>query len=78
MQAAKVDRQIRKKALIHESLPTATVVNSMAEDLSEEEAGERLYEIVCACEAAGIDAESALRKFTARVVREIEERAERP
>ena len=73
--AAKVDRQIRTKQLFHAELPDAESVATTAEALSEEEAGEQLYQIVCACQHAGIDAETALRKFTQRLVREIESSA---
>jgi len=72
MFAAKVDRQIRKKGLSHDRLPDPEGVESMAEGLSEEDAGELLYQIVCACQHAGIDAETALRKFTSTLAREIE------
>lgn len=70
--ATKVDRQIRSSNLNHHQLPDSESVAAMAESFSEEEAGELLYQIVCACRHAGIDAEGALRKFTSRLVREIE------
>ena len=44
----------------------------MAEDLTEAEVGELLFQIVSACDRSGIDAESALRKFSSTLVREIE------
>ena len=72
MQAGKVARQIRKKGLQHERLPDAEGVEAMAEGLTEEEVGEMLYQIVTACQHTGIDPETALRKFTAELVREIE------
>ena len=72
MYAGKVAKQISKKGLQHERLPEPDGVESLAEGLGEEDAGELLYQIVCACLHAGIDAESALRKFTAKLVREIE------
>ncbi|MGC9450836.1 MAG: nucleoside triphosphate pyrophosphohydrolase [Oceanipulchritudo sp.] len=72
MFAAKVDKQIRKKNLEHPRLPDAVSLESMADGLEEEEAGELLYQIVAACRHAGIDAETALRKFTAKLAREIE------
>jgi XTP/dITP diphosphohydrolase/tetrapyrrole methylase family protein/MazG family protein len=72
MYAGKVAKQIQKKDLSHERLPEPDGVESLAEGLNEEDAGELLYQIVCACLHSGIDAESALRKFTAKLVREIE------
>jgi MazG family protein len=72
MFAAKIARQIQKKGLAHDRLPDPAGVASMAEGLGEEDAGELLYQIVCACQHAGIDAETSLRKFSAQLVREIE------
>ena len=77
MFAAKVDRQIRKKGLSHECLPDEDGITSLAEDLGEQEAGELLYQVVCACQEAGVDAESALRKYTSELIREIEGKEQR-
>jgi XTP/dITP diphosphohydrolase/tetrapyrrole methylase family protein/MazG family protein len=75
MYAGKVAKQIRKKGLKHEDLPDPEGVDSLAEGLEESEAGEFLYQFVCACQQAGIDPESALRKHTSKLVREIEGKA---
>lgn len=75
MYAGKVARQIRKKGLEHEDLPDQEGIESLAEGLEEAEAGEFLYQFVCACQHAGIDPESALRKHTSKLVREIEGKA---
>jgi XTP/dITP diphosphohydrolase/tetrapyrrole methylase family protein/MazG family protein len=77
MFASKVDKQIRKKGLSHERLPEADGIESLAEGLGEEEAGELLFQIVCACQKAGVDAESALRKYTGQLIREIEGKEQR-
>lgn len=77
MYSGKVAKQIEKKGLTHESLPEEDGIASLAEDMTEEDAGELLYQIVCACRKAGIDPESALRKYTGNLVREIEDKAER-
>lgn len=75
--AAKVDKQIRKQGLVHTDLPDEEGIASLAEDLGEMEAGELLYQMVCACQKAGVDAESALRKYTAQLIREIEGKEQR-
>ncbi|MEX0325114.1 MAG: YabN family protein [Puniceicoccaceae bacterium] len=75
MYAADVAKQIRKKGLEHEQIPDPAGAESMAEDLSEAEVGELLFQIAAACDKAGIDGESALRKFTSNLVREIEGQA---
>ncbi len=72
MFAADVARQIRKKDFRHESLTDPEGVDAIAEDLTEEEAGEMLYRIAAACDKNGIDGESALRRYTSKLVREIE------
>jgi len=77
MYAAKVARQIRKEAWTHESLPDEPAIESLAEDLDEQEAGQLLFQVASACQRAGIDAESALRHFTSQLVREIEAKEQR-
>ena len=46
----------------------------LADGWSEEAAGRRLFGIVAACREAGIDPEAALRRFTGKMEREVEER----
>ena len=77
MFAGKVDKQIAKKGLTHDRLPESEGIESLAEELSEEEAGELLFKMVCACRAVGVDAESALRKYTGHLIREIEGQQQR-
>jgi XTP/dITP diphosphohydrolase/tetrapyrrole methylase family protein/MazG family protein len=72
MYAADVAKQIRKKGLKHERLPDEDGMAAMAEELTEEEVGEMLYQIAAACDSAGIDGESALRRYASRLVSEIE------
>jgi XTP/dITP diphosphohydrolase/tetrapyrrole methylase family protein/MazG family protein len=77
MYAGKVLKQIRKQELHHDSLPVEADLNAMSEDLDEAEAGELLFQMVAACRQAGIDPESALRRHTSKLIREIEGAAER-
>ena len=72
MYAADVAKQIRKNGYQHDDLPDPEGVEAVSEDLTEEEVGQMLYQIACACDKKGIDGESALRKYTSRLVREIE------
>jgi len=74
MYAVKVEKQIRKEQLDRETgdVPEAKVFEE--EPLDEALAGRRLYELAWACRNAGIDPESALRKFTTGRIREIEKR----
>lgn len=75
--AGKVVSQIRKIGLFHERVPTEEAASLLAEDLTEAEAGELLFQLVIACRKAGIDPESALRKHTAHLAREIESEEQR-
>lgn len=72
MYAADVAKQIRKKDFKHKDLLDPEGMEAIADDLTEEEVGQMLYQIASACDRAGLDGESALRKFTSRLVREIE------
>ena len=47
-------------------------IASQSNDLTDEEAGKRLFEIVGACREAGIDPESALRRFASSQVRKLD------
>jgi XTP/dITP diphosphohydrolase/tetrapyrrole methylase family protein/MazG family protein len=75
MYSGKVAKQIQKKGLEHDDLPDPDGIDSLAEGLEEAEAGEFLYQFVCACVKAGIDPETALRKYTTKLVSEIEGKA---
>jgi NTP pyrophosphatase (non-canonical NTP hydrolase) len=67
-----VAKQIRKNGYAHEGLPDGEEVDAIADGLTEEEVGQILYQIATACDKAGIDGESALRKYASTLVREIE------
>jgi XTP/dITP diphosphohydrolase/tetrapyrrole methylase family protein/MazG family protein len=71
MWASKVSAQIEKKGLQQPEVEEEA--DSLAEDLSAEEAGSMLYAMARACQQAGIDPETALREHTRRLMREIEE-----
>jgi XTP/dITP diphosphohydrolase/tetrapyrrole methylase family protein/MazG family protein len=72
MYAADVAKQIRKNGYAHECLPAGEEVDAIADGLTEEEVGQILYQVATACDKAGIDGESALRKYASTLVREIE------
>lgn len=72
MYAADVAKQIRKNGYVHEDLPDTEEIDAMADGLTEPEVGQILYQIATACDKAGIDGESALRKYASTLVREIE------
>ena len=75
--AREVWKQVRKKQL--DVGPTVDVakVDAQSKELTEEEAGRRLFELVAACRDAGIDPDSALRRQTSKVVTAAEARAAR-
>ena len=50
-------------------------IEALGARLSEAEAGKRLFELAAACRLAGIDPESALRRFTQTVQDQTEARA---
>ncbi|MFP6900880.1 MAG: MazG family protein [Opitutales bacterium] len=61
------------KASMEDFCDTAEAVK-LAEDLQEEEAGRRLFGLVAACREAGIDPEATLRRFSSKMMKEVEER----
>jgi XTP/dITP diphosphohydrolase/tetrapyrrole methylase family protein/MazG family protein len=73
--AREVWKQIRKKKLDAGATVDVAQVDALAEGLTEEEAGRRIFLLVAACRDAGIDPDSALRRQTAQVVAEAERRA---
>lgn len=62
--AREVWKTVSKKQLPHEGLVDVAKVEALAENLNETEAGRALFELVAACRKAGIDPESALRRYT--------------
>ncbi len=68
-----VFKQIRKRTLPVGKSVDLAAIEAMADELDEESAGHILFEIAAACRLKGIDPESALRRFSRRVMKETEE-----
>lgn len=73
--AREVWKQVRKKQLDAGATVAVAQVDAQAQGLTEEAAGQKLFELIAACRDAGIDPDSALRRQTAKVVAEAELRA---
>lgn len=73
--ARDVFKQIHKKQLPAPASVDQNAIEALSARLSEEEAGKRLFELAAACRLAGIDPESALRRFTQTVQDQTEARA---
>jgi len=65
-------KAIRKGHHTCRRIPTTETIAAEAESLDETSAGEALFRLAAACREAGIDPESALRRFTREVRSEIE------
>ncbi len=65
--AREVWKTVSKKQLPHADTVDETRVHALAAGLTEESAGQKLFELVAACRSAGVDPESALRRHTLRV-----------
>jgi len=74
MYATKVEKQIRKQGLDTGFGTQAVRKWEGAQIVDENTAGEQLHALACACKEAGIDPESALRRYASKRVREIESR----
>ena len=72
LRARDVYKQIQKKDLDSGGLVDVAATEELAGNLSEQKAGKRLFEIAAACRVAGIDPESALRRYASHVVETIE------
>ena len=70
--ARDVFRHIEKKNLKAASLPKRKAITALSRKLDETGAGRRLFEVAAACRLAGIDPESALRRFARRIADETE------
>lgn len=68
-------KQLQKKEML-DALADLEGTQALAARLSEEEAGEMLFEVAAACRLAGIDPESALRRHVGRLLLEAEKAAE--
>ncbi len=73
--AREVWKQIRKKQLDAGATVDVTQVESQTQELTEEVAGQKLFELIAACRDIGIDPDSALRRQTSKVVAAAELRA---
>lgn len=65
-------KQARKHGAMDRLIGKNQSIGEIAENLTEEEAGGKLFELVAACHMAGIDPESALRRHTHRLIRNAE------
>ena len=74
MLAEAVWKQIQKKKLPAAGVVDAAHVKTLGCELTEAEAGRRLFELAAACCVHGIDPENSLRLEAARVMREVEAR----
>jgi XTP/dITP diphosphohydrolase/tetrapyrrole methylase family protein/MazG family protein len=66
--AREVWKQIQKKGYDAAQTVDTTSVDSLRKNLTEEQAGQKLFEMIAACRDSGIDPDSALRRHTAKVV----------
>ncbi len=77
LMAREVWKQIAKKELNAGPTVDRARVSSQAKVLNENEAGRRLFELVAACREAGIDPDSALRRYTDTVQQSAEQSAKK-
>jgi XTP/dITP diphosphohydrolase/tetrapyrrole methylase family protein/MazG family protein len=66
--AREVWKQIQKKGYDAAQTVDTKSVESLRKNLTEEQAGQKLFEMIAACRDSGIDPDSALRRHTAKVV----------
>lgn len=76
MYAEAIERQIEKRKLPADGAWNRERVAEVAAQLDGESAGRRLFELVAACRARGIDPESALRQEADRIRRHVEHRVQ--
>jgi MazG family protein len=72
LQARDVWKHIHKKNLNTGNLISQKNIEDNRKDLTESDAGKKLFELIAACRNAGIDPDSALRRFTQNVKDEAE------
>jgi XTP/dITP diphosphohydrolase/tetrapyrrole methylase family protein/MazG family protein len=68
LQAMEVIKQIRKKSIAADGVVDQSGIARIADGLTAEQAGRRLFELAAACREAGVDPESALRDHVRGVV----------
>jgi len=72
LMARDVWKQIKKQNLDTGKLVEHEKIDESQKQLSEDSAGKKLFELIAACRNAGIDPDSALRRFTQKVKDEAE------
>lgn len=68
MYADTVVKQVQKKAILVSDFMDQAGVEACAAEATESNMGRALFELVAACRSAGIDPESALRRYTTELV----------
>lgn len=76
MFAEEVAKRIAKHGLPAESALNGPRIARLADELTEEAAGRRLFELAAACRLRGLDPETALRMECDRVMREVEKQVD--
>jgi len=71
--AREVFKQIKKQDL-HSDLIDEEVLDKQSKNLTEEEIGKELFDLIAASKLADIDPESALRRYSQKIINEIEDR----
>lgn len=74
LRARDVYKQIQKKELDPGELADKEAIKKSSSKLDEASAGKQLFELAAACRVAGIDPESALRRYANQIVDSIEDR----
>tara|TARA_A100001037_G_C15057487_1_gene593081 strand:+ start:611 stop:1276 length:666 start_codon:yes stop_codon:yes gene_type:complete len=77
LHALETYKRIQKKGLPAQGVVDQEAAKKSADGLTEEQAGQKLFEWVLACREAGIDPEAAVRRHAGRVQKEIEARVVR-
>ena len=72
MFAKDVYKQIQKLELPVEAIIDQKAIDAVSATLDEVNLGKQLFEIAAACRAKGIDPESALRRYTQKLVDSLE------
>lgn len=75
LHARELYKQITKKNLPAENALDSDAIKAASHDLTEAEAGRRLFTIAAACRQAGIDPETALRRECSRIETQVSARA---
>lgn len=76
--ARDIFKQLDKSGTLITAPVDQTHINEMADELTEEEAGELLFNLAAACRIAKIDPEAALRRHASRLVAEVTSKCSGP